>query len=379
MSDGKTFTNFLSFAVFLGFLFFYGGGLSLLSPRPLAAATVPARKGPLNDLIKAAAKERQFTFVGGARHSKNEMWKEIEKGINSRYGIEVELRGLPGPVSSALTPRLISEVKAGQRPTVDMMPFTPIQLDLMERAEAIKLIDWRQYSPEVKPRDIIENKLGLLIAADLYGIGYNTDIVKPQDLPQKLESILEPKYNGMIGVTPYAAGWGTYGAVLGMQRTMDVATKLVKSKNLAGMLNCGNNDRVTSGEFPLFVFTCDYAGSRNLQKTRAPIARADIEGVAAGYSYTAAVVKNAQHPNLATLIAIFLATVEGQRILWKYSDQDSHLIEGSQIHKVVQELKSRGVKAFIHTITDIKANPAPWTELEPAVGRLFSEPQKPDR
>jgi iron(III) transport system substrate-binding protein len=376
MNRWKSSINFSLFVVLLGFslLFIvYGGNPSLLNPRALGAATVPAKKGPLSDLIKAAAQEKQFTFVGGARHAKNEMWKDIEKGINSRYGIDVELRGLPGPVSSALTPRLISEVKAGQRPSVDMMPFTPIQLDLMEKADALKVMDWRQYSPEVNPRDIVENKLGLLIAADLYGIGYNTDIIKPQDLPQRLDSLLDSKYNGMIGVTPYAAGWGTYAAVLGTQRTMDVAKQLVKSRNLAGMLQCGNNDRVTSGEFPLFVFTCDYAGSRNLQKTRAPIARADIEGVAAGYSYTAAVVKNAQHPNLATLIAIFLATTEGQRILWKHTDQDSHLINGSQIHKVVQGLKSRGVKVFIHTITDLKQNPAPWTELEPAVGRLFSE------
>jgi ABC-type Fe3+ transport system substrate-binding protein len=62
-----------------------------------------------------------------------------------------------------------------------------------------------------------------------------------------------------------------------------------------------------------------------------------------GYWYLA-VPKNSNHPNLATLLAGFLLTKEGQALRFESTGATAHLIEGTHANKQYKELSAKGIR-----------------------------------
>jgi iron(III) transport system substrate-binding protein len=191
----------------------------------------------------------------------------------------------------------------------------------------------------------------LIVVSRTPGFTYNTNLISRSEAPRNVEDTLNPKWKGKIASTPYAASFDRLALAWGE----DKATTFVRAfaKNVAGLIRCGEEERVANGEFALMVFNCDLADENDMREKGAPVDGGIFRDAGILSYWYLAVPSNSAHPNAAALLAAFLLTKEGQDILWKTEKTSSHLVEGTYMNKFVKEQERLGVKFFANPITEV--------------------------
>lgn len=307
----------------------------------------------LKEIIEGAKKEgvlrgqwSENTFGGSAGMA------EAVAGMNKRYGTNLKAQFTPGPDMQRLMLRLSQEVAAGQPASTDVYVGNSQAMLQALKDKVLKPVEWgnlleRKLGPEGSFQPIAPDNSHLTFATTVVGIQYNSNMVKGADVPRKLEDVLNPKWKGKIAATPYAAGLREFSMpdLLGREYMLEFTKKL--SRQIAGLIRCGEAERLTSGEFLMLVMTCGGNDSIVLQRSGAPIAHAVMqEGTVLHMRYTG-VPKNSRSPNAAALFAAFLHTPEGQGLLWKHDGMDLHLYPDSHMKKEVEKVRSAGGKVIV--------------------------------
>jgi ABC-type Fe3+ transport system substrate-binding protein len=334
---------------------------------PAASAT------SLAQLVEGAKKEgiirgqwSQNSF-GGAQGL-----AELVAGMNKKYGLNLKSQFTPGPDMQRLMLRLVQEAAAGQPASTDLyMGNSQAIFDAM-KANVLKPTEWaailpRKIPPEPGFDPIAPQGVAIAFATTVVGILYNTDLVKGDDIPQSLEDVLKPKWKGKIASTPYAAGFRELAmpGLLGREYVLDYTKKL--SRQIGGLVRCGEAERFTSGEFLMLVLTCGGNDVNVLQTTGAPIAHTVVkEGTVLHMRY-AGVPKHSQSPNAGALLAAYLQTPEAQALLWKEDGLDLHLYPESKMKKDVEKVRAAGGKIALNTpqwLASLKGYSETQKELE---------------
>jgi iron(III) transport system substrate-binding protein len=297
---------------------------------------------------------------------------ELVAGMNKKYGLNLKSQFTPGPDMQRLMLRLVQEAAAGQPASTDLyMGNSQAIFDAM-KANVLKPTEWaailpRKIPPEPGFDPIALQGVAIAFATTVVGILYNTDLVKGDDIPQSLEDVLKPKWKGKIASTPYAAGFRELAmpGLLGREYVLDYTKKL--SRQIGGLVRCGEAERFTSGEFLMLVLTCGGNDVNVLQATGAPIAHTVIkEGTVLHMRY-AGVPKHSQSPNAGALLAAYLQTPEAQALLWKEDGLDLHLYPESKMKKDVEKVRAAGGKIALNTpqwLASLKGYSETQKELE---------------
>jgi ABC-type Fe3+ transport system substrate-binding protein len=314
--------------------------LTLLFWAPLSrAAEAPA----LARLIEAAKAEKEFTLLGGGG-----VWGDanaqrmLESGFNKKYDLNIRFKFVPGPAMPDLARRIADEYKAGQKAASDMYLGSESHFVELSRSDALTRFNWREAFPNI-PAAMVELDGRLLREATRYiGISYNRQAVAEKELPRRLEDLLNPKWKGKMASTPYAASFDRLAFVIGMEKTREFLKRF--TQNVAGLIRCGEEERLASGEFVLLALNCGNYEAERAQRQGLPIgARVLADVPIAGYWYVS-VPKNSAHPNLATLFSGFLLTPEGQKVRYESVGATAHLVEGTPANKQYKELKAQGIE-----------------------------------
>ena len=327
----------------------------MLTVAPAAAET---SREAMAGLVKAAAAEKELTMLQGGTYGNTELWEELEGAMNARYGIEVDLQGTAGgPNMSQVTSRLLQEHKQGRSPaSTDIMVASGRNQLRLASAGALKKLDWRKYLPDLKDEEIATDGTGLLTGMGLIVVAYNTNVIKPQDVPKSLEDVTDPKFKGLIAATTYGSGWPQITLNLGAEKVEKVLSTIAANGNLAGNIN-GDLQRVASGEFGMYLFQGNLVEVENLKAKGAPMGWTDLGGeINAAFLTYVSVPKASRSPNLAQLTALFLMTPEGQAIFFKHTDRDSHY-RGTAMKKYLAQRKATGKPLLLETAEVIKNNP----------------------
>ena len=330
-------------------------GAFLLSAAP---ATAQASKKALAGLIEAAKAEKQLTMLQGGTYGNTELWEELEAAMNAKYGIKVDLQGTAGgPNMSQVTSRLLQEHKQGRSPaSTDIMVASGRNQLKLADAGALMKVDWRKYLPDLDDQEIATGGTGLLAGVGLIVAAYNTDVIKPKDVPRSLEDVTDPKFKGLIAATTYGSGWPQITLNLGAEKVHKVLQTIATNGNLAGNIN-GDLQRVASGEFGMYLFQGNLVEVENLKAKGAPMDWTDLGGeINAAFLTYVSVPKASRSPNLAQLTALFLMTAEGQAIFFKHTDRDSHY-RGTAMKTYLAKRKATGKPLLLETADVIKNNP----------------------
>ena len=327
----------------------------------------------LKELVEGAKKEgtlrgqwSENTFGGSAGMA------EAVAGMNKKYGLNLKAQFTPGPDMQRLMLRVVQEAEAGQPASTDVYVGNSQAMLDATKSKVLKPIEWgkileRKLSPEGNFQPIAPDNSYLTFATTVVGIQYNSNLVKGADIPRKLEDVLNPKWKGKIAATPYAAGLREFSMpdLLGREYMLEFTKKL--SKQIAGLIRCGEAERITSGEFLMLVMTCGGNDSIVLQRSGAPIGHTVLqEGTVLHMRYTG-VPKNSRSPNAAALFAAFLHTPEGQALLWKHDGMDLHLYPDSHMKKEVEKVRSAGGKVIVSSpqwLSSLKGYQEMQKELE---------------
>jgi len=284
--------------------------------------------------------------LDGARKGEVRYWSnsptgkelaEIEKAFNKRFGLNVEVRGLPISAVDVVN-RLIVSAQAGQPADGDVMLLSPASLYLLHQKRLLEDYSWTEILgkefPDIKKRvnrlaPEFRNK-GLELYHLVYGIGYRTDRVKKDELPKVWSDLADPKWAGRVAIPnsgapfSYLAAFPTWGE----KKAVELAKSIKGNRAITVKGSPAVAATLESGEATLGITT---VGNVEFSKNKGvPIDWTIVPGIVVNPK-NLAVTKAAPHVNLARLFIAWLST-EGrpvyERVTWDglaWPDEDSFL------------------------------------------------------
>jgi len=302
-------------------------------------------------LIEGAKKEGQLILSWGTGTMGGiEGAATLEKAFNKSYGLNLPFRYTPGPAMPQFASRIIQEGKAGQPSSTDLFVGSENHVARM----SLKSIEWSKTFNHITPAMIdFDNKV-LIVTTRTPGFTYNSKMVLGKDIPQRVEDVLNPKWKGKIASTPYAASFDRLSMIWGEDKTTAFLEKFVKQ--VAGLIRCGEDDRIAAGEFAMLVFNCDLAAPQEAKEKGGPVDGQVFRDAGILSYWYVTVPSNARNPNAATLLAAFLLSKDGQDILYNTERSSSHLVKGTPMQKFVAEQEKRGVKFTAYSVADVVKN-----------------------
>lgn len=323
------------------------------------AAGAPAASAPsgqsttfspaVQQLIDGARREGSLKLAwGGGVFGVEAGVQQLNELFNRKYGLNSKFEFKLAPSMPAMGATVGQEVAAGRTPSVDVyIGNEPPVVDLV-KANALETVRWTDLIPGLDPR-IVTQDMAVMVATRDAGISYNTRQLQPSELPRTLTDMTDPKWKGRIASTPYMLLHPLAVPELwGEQRTTEFMRGL--SANVKGLIRCGEDERIISGEYVAFVADCGSYAARLQQDKGAPMGHVTPEDVVLLQGWYLGVPKGAANPNTAKLFVMLMLSPEGQQIAWETNRIDNHLIPGSRQAEIFNKLEAGGTKI---ALTDV--------------------------
>jgi iron(III) transport system substrate-binding protein len=163
-------------------------------------------------------------------------------------------------------------------------------------------------------------------------MAYNTQLVKPEELPRTYEDLLQPRWAGRITIEGTDVAW--FAAVteaMGEKKGLAFFRKLAATKPQIRNSHILTAQLVASGEVPLFI-TAYNNNIETLKAKGAPVEWKPLQP-AFGQSASIGVLRDAPHPHAALLFTDFVLSREGQEILKAANRVPSSTLVDSPLNK----------------------------------------------
>jgi iron(III) transport system substrate-binding protein len=149
---------------------------------------------------------------------------------------------------------------------------------------------------------------------NFFTIGYNTDLVPPDEVPGSYEDLLHPRFAGRIGLE--ASDWGWFGAMvkhMGEEQGLAYFRRLAAARPQVRSGHTLLGQLLASGELPLAVNLYNH----NVERVAVQGAPVRWKALAPTFAQPNAIglARRAPHPHAALLFADFVLSREGQEIL----------------------------------------------------------------
>jgi iron(III) transport system substrate-binding protein len=191
----------------------------------------------------------------------------------------------------------------------------------------------------------------------VYGLAWNTDMIKDNEVPDKLVDLLDPKWQGKLAVNAFfMIPFDMMAYAVGQDATADSIRKLIANKPVLERGTPPVARAVAVGQVPLGVTTF-HASARagTPEKPQKFKLLADYIPVIAAHLY---VPENAPHPNAARLFSAWMVT-EGIAIAEKFELLPRAADANSPLGKEVKARLAGGSKLLVSpslkAITDHEA------------------------
>ena len=272
-----------------------------------AAGDILNYQGPDREkrLIERAKQEGALTVYTSLAPSEA---RPMAEAFEKKYGIKVELwRAL----SERVVQRAVSEAKAG-RHAVDVIATNGPEMESLAREKVLATYHTPHFA-DLPPAGIPKHRLWLPDRLQFFVVGYNTNLVKKEDLPKSLKGFIDPKWKGKLGIEAGDAEWMAtlvkkWGEADGMaffRKLSEMRPEVRKGHVLLAQL-------VAAGEIPVGL-TAYSSNVETLKRKGAPIDFAPIDAIARTQGI--GIARGAPHPAAALLYADFVLSAEdGQRL-----------------------------------------------------------------
>ena len=229
--------------------------------------------------------------------------------FEKKYGIKLTIwRGL----SDGVVQRVVNESRA-KRHVVDVVETNGPEMEILAREKMLSEF----HSPHIAdlPQGMIpKHRMWMPDRVNFFVVAYNTQKVKPEDLPKHYEGFTEAKWKGRIAIEATDAEWmGGLVNSLGEQRGMAFFKKLSDQKPDVRKGHILLAQMVAAGETDVGL-TIYNANAQSLKQRGAPIDWIPMEPTLAR-PQGVAVVRQAPHPHAAALFADFIISPEAQAFL----------------------------------------------------------------
>lgn len=229
--------------------------------------------------------------------------------FEKKYGIKVTMwRG----INQKLVQRAVAEARAGKL-TVDVFEGSGHAMEILHREELLEKFHSPAFAdipPEAFPRHgyyAPDNFLFLVM-------GYNTRLVKPEDVPKSYEELLQPRWSGNFGIEASNIVWfAAVAKAMGEEKGLAYFRKLAAMKPQIRSGHTLMTELVVAGEIPLVLTLYNQAVDK-MKERGAPIDWKPLPP-AFGRADGIAVAKRAPRPHAALLFVDFVLSPEGQQFI----------------------------------------------------------------
>ena len=274
---------------------------------PAKAADILSYQGQDREkrLLEKAKQEGALTIYTSLAPTESQ---PLAQAFEQKYGIKVELWRA---ISERVVQRAVSEARAG-RHSADVIATNGPEMESLAR-EGILTTYYTPHAADLPPASIPRHRLYMPDRLQIFVVGYNTNLVKREELPKSLMGFADPKWKGKIGIEAGDAEWMAtlvkkWGDAQGMaffRKLSEMRPEVRKGHVLLAQL-------IAAGEIPVGLTT--YSGNaETLKRKGAPIDWAPIDAVARPQGI--GIARNAPHPASALLYADFVLSAEdGQKM-----------------------------------------------------------------
>lgn len=170
------------------------------------------------------------------------------------------------------------------------------------------------------------------VSTTFYAIFYNTNLVKPVDLPKSYQDLLQPRWKGTIAIDQEDAEWlAALIETMGRENAIDFAKKLAANKPNIRRGHTLLGQLVAGGESAIFPDQYLHSGI-NLKKAGAPVEMYFMDPVLTQSSDAMWVARRASRPHAGLFFIDFLFSRDIQMMLAGFgrlaSRQDVSLLYG---------------------------------------------------
>jgi iron(III) transport system substrate-binding protein len=235
----------------------------------------------------------------------------ITQAFEKKYGVKVELWRSS---SEKVLQRAITEARAG-RFAVDAFELNGPELEALYREGLLEQF----HSPEFRnlpPSAFPKHRHYAADRFNFFTIAYNTNLVKPDEVPNSYEDLAHPRWTGKIGIEASDTDWfGSIVKHMGEQKGLALFRKIAQQKPQMRTGHTLIAELVASGEIPLAATIYNHNAER-LLVNGAPI-RWKALNPTFGRPNAVAVARRAERPHAALLFVDFMLSLEGQELIKK--------------------------------------------------------------
>ncbi|MGH8668471.1 MAG: ABC transporter substrate-binding protein, partial [Burkholderiales bacterium] len=259
--------------------------------------------------VLAGAKKEKQVVVYTSLNLKDSV--PITQAFEKKYGVKVELWRSS---SEKVLQRAVTEARAG-RFAVDAFELNGPELEALYREGLLEQF----HSPEFKnlpPSAFPKHRHYAADRFNFFTIAYNTNLVKPDEVPNSYEDLAHPRWVGKIGIEASDTDWfGSIVKHMGEQKGLALFRKIAQQKPQIRTGHTLIAELVASGEIPLAATIYNHNAER-LLVNGAPIKWKALNPTF-GRPNAVAVARRAERPHAALLFADFMLSLEGQELIKK--------------------------------------------------------------
>ena len=233
----------------------------------------------------------------------------LTAAFERKHGVKTELWR---SASERVLQRGATEARAG-RFNCDVFETNGPEMEALHRE---RLLD-NFHSPhfaDLPPEAFPSHRQWIADRFNFFTIAYNTNLVKPEEVPNSYEDLLHPRFVGRIGLEAGDVDWfGAMVKYMGEEKGLHYFTALAGAKPQIRSGHTLIGQLVASGEIPIAANIYNHNAER-VAVQGAPI-RWKALAPTFGRPNSIGLARRAPHPHAAVLFADFVLSREGQEIL----------------------------------------------------------------
>jgi iron(III) transport system substrate-binding protein len=176
------------------------------------------------------------------------------------------------------------------------------------------------------------------VSTTFYAMFYNTQLVKPNELPKSYQELLDPRWKGMIAIDQEDVEWlAALIETMGRREAIDFVKRLAANKPNIRRGHTLLGQLVAGGESAIFPDQYLHSGI-NLKKAGAPVEMYFIEPVLTQTSDAVWVARKASRPHAGLFFIDFLFSRDVQKLLSEFgrlaSRRDVSLLYGLDTKRI---------------------------------------------
>ena len=281
-------------------------------------------------LVEQAKKEGQVMFYSSMTAADG---KAFAAAFEKKYGIKVvHWRSSAEKIVS----RAVTEARA-RRYEADAFEGSANRLEMLRRENLLEEFHspvLKDLAPAAFPRghrQYVADRFAFFV------MGYNTNLVKADELPATYEDLLHPKWAGRITIENTDVQW--FAAVvkaMGEEKGLAYFRKLAAQKPVLRHSHILTAQLVAAGEVPFFL----NAFNNNMETLKLQGAPVDWKPLQPAFGQAAAIglARHAPRPHAALLFVEFMLSKEGQEIFKSANRVPSSTLVDSPLNKFKHEI-----------------------------------------